>query len=153
MNMQEVATSILQKVDNLYEGTNKRIQYLKRRGEVWKALHIYGSECRKRGWELKPEAIWQDLMGIIVRLDINEINDLPSYLSAAIKRHIGMRAEELNLEAKRNRETPKVIERVIDGKKVVEIQESSVEWLDRACRTKKPPGLKKRENKQQLKLI
>lgn len=67
------------------------------------AIARYGYECHSRGWDLEPEFIHRDLAALLVQVQasFDRRKYLPIYLEAAVDRHIRLRAEELQAEARR----------------------------------------------------
>lgn len=67
------------------------------------AVTRYGYECERRNWQFEPDFILRDLMGLLNQLKVQGtagIQYFPRYLEGAVDRHIRLRADELNAEAK-----------------------------------------------------
>ena len=63
-----------------------------------RALEWWGHECHQRGWDFDAEFVQKDLLTLlneIKRLNA-DIKYLPKYLEGAIRKRIGVRAEELS---------------------------------------------------------
>lgn len=70
--------------------------------QLIRAIATYGHECNQRGWNFQADFIYQDLMNLLLQIRKSgaDIGYMPVYLEGAIKRHLGLRADELNQRAK-----------------------------------------------------
>lgn len=86
------------------------------------AVAKWGYACHHRGWDFTPEFILAELMRVLIDIQRRdgEIQYLPVYLSGAVTRSIGQRAEELHAAGRKL--APK-IQRLVDGAEVVVVRE------------------------------
>lgn len=105
MTIPELIAEVLQSLRNqFYNGSHGwGIREFKRdEARLIRAISLYGHLCFQRGWEFDVAFILGDLMKIIQSFKISgvQIDFMPVYLTGAIKRSIGLRADELNAKAK-----------------------------------------------------
>lgn len=131
-----------------YAGKARQREWPASQQALTKAIARYGYECRGRGWEFEPDAIWAELMRILDTMVKNSLRIetwFPVYLESAIDRHIRLRAEELSAEAKRedrrgmdkagSRTAAKLAGLVVADLRIGEIrQPTTVEVLDKLYR-------------------
>lgn len=85
-----------------YAGRGPRL-WMSQRHHVERAVLLYGQECNQRGWEVDAEFIVADLVGLLNQLAAQgfdaEAAFFPSYLAGAVRKRLGLRAEEMRAAA------------------------------------------------------
>lgn len=153
MSVDELITEVLNLVRNHFYADRVR-EFKRDERALMKAILRYGYECNQRGWQFDVPFIFRELSELLqkIRTGNADIQYLPIYLDGAIKRHIGLRAEELSAKAK---SLPINTARLVAGLKTVEaVRETSAveicaavfKELGRARRRQtKPPAVKQKQ--------
>jgi hypothetical protein len=127
MTIPELIEDVLRRIRSTdrYHGRDR--EFLRDRSALMKAIARYGYECEQRGWDVKPDAILSDLVGLL-RDIVNKGADIkyfPVYLEGAVDRHLRTRAEEMNLAAKAARAVPRLVQKTVAATDVVRVIEKT----------------------------
>jgi len=97
-----------------------------------RALNWWGHECHQRGWDFDAAFIQKDLLTLLneIKRSGADIKWLPKYLEGAIRKRIGVRAEELSAAWKsRGARTGRALKTIQDGVVVAIIEPTATEVL------------------------
>ena len=88
--------------------------FFRDRVALTKAIARYGFECNSRAWEFSTQEIQKALLALLnkIRQSKMDIKYLPTYLEAAVDRHLRERADELNEQGKIGRN---IIDKTMGG--------------------------------------
>ena len=106
MTVQELVATVLENIRIHWytdaAGHLRAHEYKRDERQLIRAIATYGHECNQRGWPFQADFIYRDLMKLLltIRTSGAEVHYLPVYLTGAIRRHLGQRAEELSVAAK-----------------------------------------------------
>lgn len=102
MTVDALIAKLIAHIRSVWYRGNERGYYRDERA-LCQAIARYGYECHNRGWDLQPEFICRDMVMLLnqVKSSFDRSKYLPIYLEAAIDRHIRLRAEELQAEARK----------------------------------------------------
>jgi len=151
MTVDELILETLNKIRNFFYADRTR-EFKRDERALMKAILRYGHECYRRGWEFDAEFIYCEVARVLqaIRSSGAEIKYLPVYLDGAMKRAVGGRSEELQIEAKSRRADP--IRLVVGLTKVDAVREpSGAEICSRvfeAVRQQRKKKLKRHVSKQ-----
>lgn len=145
MRVEELIAQVLAVLRNQHY--QDRIREFKRdETALTRAIALYGHECHRRGWEFDAGFICRQIVEILRKVKVADVSVQywPVYLTEAIKRHLGERAEELSAQAKSIRRKTQV---VMDGVQAVVVMERTdtevlaalYRDLRRAKRVARPP--------------
>ncbi len=144
MTVPELINQVVLNIGHQFYDERSR-DFFRDRLALTKAVARYGYECEQRGWLFEPDSIRRDIIELLQQIKRTgaDIGYFPVYLESAISRHIGLRAEELQAEA---RAIPQKVSKIVNGLKGVEVvrQPSAVETLailyrDLAARRRRRP--------------
>lgn len=101
MTIETLIHTVLRDIRLRFYGDRTR-EFCRDRNALIKGIARYGHECYARGWELQPDFIARDIVGLLKQVQVQggPKGYLPTYLEGAVNRHVGLRAEELSEEAK-----------------------------------------------------
>jgi len=107
MTVDELIAETLNKVRNFFYADRLR-EFKRDERALMKAVLRYGHECHQRGWEFDAEFIYREVSKVLqsIRTGGSDVQYLPVYLDGAMKRAVGGRSEELQVEAKARRANP-----------------------------------------------
>lgn len=128
MTIPDLLTLVLGSIRQKFYAERSR-EFKRDERALLKAVTKWGYECHQRAWDFQPEFILAELMKVLIDMQRREaeIQYLPVYLSGAVSRSVGQRAEELAAQGRKLR--PK-IQRVVNGvEKVVIVEKTNTETL------------------------
>lgn len=131
MNPQDIFIRVLMRIRTKFYAARER-EFWRDHQALLKAVARYSAECHKRGWDLEPDAICEDLMTVVDRIMKNsgEVPYFPSYLERAVANHVGYRSEEIRARSMATR-TPRAVSFVMHGlERVAVVQPSTTELCD-----------------------
>lgn len=107
MTVEELISETLNKVRNFFYADRVR-EFKRDEHALMKAVLRYGHECHQRGWSFDADFIYREVATVLqsIRDRSADIKYLPIYLDGAMKRAVGGRSEELQIEAKSRRANP-----------------------------------------------
>lgn len=150
MTIEDLIATVLDSIRSQFYAERPQREFLRDRTALIRAISKYGHECNQRGWHFDARFILHDIMKLLVEIRTSgaDIDYLPLYLSGAVKRHIGQRAEELSAKAKTI--TPKV-SKIVHGVGSVSavVQSSDVEVLAKVYAAGRRPKKQAKKAKQE----
>lgn len=102
MTVPELISDVLGQIRNgFYEGMDHA--FFRDRTALMRAISRFGYEFEQRGWEIEAQQVRDCLLELLrnIKKAGSDIRYLPVYLDGAVRRFIGMRAEEFSAEQKR----------------------------------------------------
>jgi hypothetical protein len=103
VTVSELIGSVLWRIRCEFYGDDRAREFKRDERALTKAVARWGYECDRRGWDFEPERIHNDVVELLKRIRRSgaDIKYLPCYLDGAVRRTIGMRADEMSREQKR----------------------------------------------------
>jgi hypothetical protein len=103
MTVSDLITEVSRAVRNSFYTDKPVRDFVRDDRAIMRAIARYGYECDRRGWSFQVEFIHRELFSLLrsIREKDAEIKYLPVYLEGAVDRHIRMRAENLQVAARK----------------------------------------------------
>lgn len=122
MTIPELITEVLDSIRRQFYAERTR-EFKRDERALLKAISKWGYECAARGWDFRVEFIAFQFRELLMdtRKREADIKYLPVYLEGAVKRWIGQRAEELQLEARKANSVASTVKRIEGKTRAVEV--------------------------------
>lgn len=123
MTVAALIETVLRSIHRDFYGERPK-DFFRDRMALTKAIARYGFECNNRAWEFSTENIQKALLALLnkIRQSNGDIQYLPTYLEAAVDRHIRERADELSQAGKEGRN---IIAKTMSGIQPAAIREAT----------------------------
>ena len=131
MTTADLVTNVLGAIRGQFYADQPR-EFLRDQNAIKRALATWGHECHARGWDFDAAFIQRELLTLLneIKRSGADIDYLPLYLGGAIRKRIGVRAEELSAAWKSlGARTARVIRKVEAGVVTAVVEPTATEVL------------------------
>lgn len=131
MTTADLITNVLDAIRGQFYADRPR-EFSRDYQHLQRALSWWGKECHARGWDFDAPFIQKDILELLNQIKRSgaEIGWLPKYLEGAIRKRIGVRAEELSAAWKSlGARTGRALKKVEGGVVSVVIEPTATEIL------------------------
>lgn len=131
MTTADLITNVLGAIRGQFYADKPR-DFLRDMNALKRALATWGHECHARGWDFDAAFIQKELLTLLneIKRSGADIDYLPIYLGGAIRKRIGVRAEELSAAWKSlGARTGRVVKKMEAGVVTAVIEPTATEML------------------------